>query len=85
MIEPFKKSESGLFATRTLSGHLIRGGVAFGLLYLAITQQHTYPPAAVAAGIGALLAMRGCPVCWTLGLIETIQQKFRAKPSIQEL
>jgi hypothetical protein len=80
MMEHLRKSETGLFATRTLSGHLVRGGIAFGLLYFAITRQHVHPIVALAAGIGALVAMRGCPACWTLGLMETIQQKFQAKP-----
>jgi hypothetical protein len=26
------------------------------------------------AGLLALVAMRGCPVCWTIGLVETIRQ-----------
>ena len=37
------KSRSGLFATQTLTGHVIRGAVAFALLYLAIEQQDLHP------------------------------------------
>jgi len=66
------KSPSGLFATQTLTGHLIRGAVAIALLYLAISQQHLHPVASLSAGLLALVAMRGCPVCWTIGLAETI-------------
>jgi hypothetical protein len=76
------KSEAGLFATRTITGHLIRGAVAMALLTVAIQQQHTYPIAAVLAGIGALVAMRGCPVCWTIGLIETLRQRL-SRPARQ--
>ena len=65
------KSPSGLFATQTLTGHVIRGAVAFTLLYLAI-EQHLHPVASLVAGLLALVAMRGCPVCWTIGLAETI-------------
>lgn len=68
-------SPSGWFATRTLIGHVIRGAVAFALLYLAIDQQHVHPVASVSAGLLALVAMRGCPVCWTIGLAETIRQR----------
>ena len=46
------KSPSGLFATQTLTGHVIRGAVAFALLYLAIEQQRLHP-------VVSLLA-----VCW---------------------
>jgi hypothetical protein len=70
------KSPSGLFATRTLTGHVIRGAVAFALLYLAIEQQHSHPVASLLAGLLALVAMRGCPVCWTIGLAETIRQRY---------
>ena len=69
------KSPSGLFATQTLAGHLIRGAVAFALLYFAIGQQHLHPVASVGAGLLALVAMRGCPICWTIGLVETIRQR----------
>ncbi len=69
------KSSTGLFASRTLTGHLLRGGVAFALLYLAISQQHAHPVLALAGGIAALVVMRGCPACWTIGLAETIQQR----------
>jgi hypothetical protein len=66
-----------LFATQTLTGHVIRGAVAFALLYLAIEQQHLRPVASLLAGLLALVAMRGCPVCWTIGLAETIRQRYR--------
>jgi len=68
------KSPSGLFATQTPTGHVIRGAVAFALLYLAIGQQHAYPEASLLAGLLALVTMRGCPVCWTIGLVETIHR-----------
>ena len=69
------RSPSGVFATRTLTGHVIRGAVAFALLYVAI-QQHLHPVASLFAGLLALVAMRGCPMCWTIGLAETIQQRW---------
>jgi hypothetical protein len=69
------KSPSGLFATQTLTGHVTRGAVAFALLYLAIEQQHSHPVASLLAGFLALTAMRGCPVCWTIGLAETIRRR----------
>lgn len=75
MKKMFAKSKTGLFATTTLRGHLIRGAAAFGLLYLAIDQQHAHPAWSVAAGLGALVALRGCPVCWMIGLVETVQQR----------
>jgi hypothetical protein len=69
------KSPQGLFATRTLSGHLIRGAMALALLYGAVSQQHLHAGWSLLMGLSALVAMRGCPVCWTIGLFETIRQR----------
>ena len=58
------KSPSGLFATQTLTGHVIRGAVAFALLYLAIGNQHLHPVASLLAGLLALVhrcARKGNP------------------------
>lgn len=73
------RAESGLFATRTLGGHLLRGAVAFALLYFAIAQQYAHPGWALLGGLAALVVMRGCPMCWTIGLVETIVQWLRRK------
>jgi hypothetical protein len=29
------------------------------------------------AGVAALVALRGCPMCWTVGLVETLSQGRR--------
>ena len=69
------KSPSGLFAIQTLTGHVIRGAVAFALLYLAIEHQRLHPVASLVAVLLALVAMRSCPACWTIGLAEIIRQR----------
>jgi len=51
--------------------------VAFALLSLALEQQHLHPVASLMAGLLALVALRGCAVCWTIGLAETIRQRYR--------
>lgn len=71
------KRPDSLFASQSLFGHLLRGGVAFALLYVAIRQQHEHPVLAVLAGLGALVALRGCPMCWTIGLVETLGDSLR--------
>ena len=73
------KSATGVFASRSLAGHLLRGGVAFGCLYWAWLNQHQAPWLALLAGALALVAMRGCPMCWTIGLVETLAQRFRKR------
>jgi hypothetical protein len=69
-----------VFASHTLTEHLLRGSVAAGLLYFAFSKGDIYPVWAFGAGVGALVAMRGCPVCWTIGLMETAAQRWRATP-----
>jgi len=78
MMALLRKSQSGLFATQTLTGHLIRGAIAFALLYWAVVHQHTHTGWALVAGGLSLVAMRGCPVCWAIGLVETVGQRWRA-------
>jgi len=66
------------FASQTLTEHLLRGAAAGALLYFAFSQGNDYPLWAFGAGALALVAMRGCPVCWTIGLIETATQRWKA-------
>jgi hypothetical protein len=47
------------------------------MLYAAVGQLHARPGWSVVAGLLALVAMRGCPACWTIGLVKTIQQRAR--------
>ena len=70
------KSPSGPFATQPLRGHGIRGAGAFALLYLAIGNQHLHPVASLLAGLLAFGALRRCPVCWAIGLVETIRSRY---------
>jgi hypothetical protein len=71
-----KRSASGLFASESMAGHLIRGAVGMMLLAWAVRHQAQVGWSLLAA-FGALLAFRGCPVCWTIGLAETVTQKWQ--------
>ena len=72
----FKRSATGMFASESLIGHLLRGGIGMGLLVWAI-QHQTQGALSWAAALGALLAFRGCPMCWTIGLVESVMQKIK--------
>lgn len=72
------KSPVGLFATRTLSGHLLRGAAAFGLLAMAVSHQVAHFALSLGAGLLALVLLRGCPMCWLIGLVEIFQRRRRA-------
>jgi len=65
-----------MFASTTIAAHLLRGVVAAALIAWAFLHQSSNPAFAVAAGVLAVAAMRGCPLCWTLGLLETISERI---------
>lgn len=66
-----------MFASSTLAGHLLRGVVGIGAIWLAIDFSAS-PWLSLGLGVFALLAFRGCPMCWTIGLVETVRARFRA-------
>jgi len=68
---------SSPFASRTVTRHLLRGVLGAGLLAVAVSSAASHPVLAIAAAIGGVAALRGCPMCWTLGLCETIAHRRR--------
>ena len=67
----------GMFGSAFLSAHLMRGAAAAALLAFAIVDQAAHPWASLGAGVAALVALRGCPMCWTMGLVETLSRGRR--------
>jgi hypothetical protein len=66
-----------MFASRTVAAHLMKGAIAATLIAWALEHQSSDPALAAAAAVLAVIAMRGCPLCWTLGLVETISERMR--------
>jgi hypothetical protein len=66
-----------MFASKTVAAHMLRGVIAAALITWAVMHQWSHPAFAVAASVMAIVAMRGCPLCWTLGLLETIGESIR--------
>lgn len=66
-----------MFASNTLIEHILRGAVGIGALWLAVAIAATHPLWSLALGGLMLLAFRGCPICWTVGLFEGISRLFR--------
>ena len=64
-----------MFASKSLLEHFLRGAVGFAAVTGAIVFARGSNAATVVASIAlalvALLAFRGCPICWTVGLFET--------------
>ena len=66
-----------MFGSAFLGAHLMRGAAAAAALAWAIVHQTVYPWLSLGAGVAALVALRGCPMCWTVGLVETLSQGRR--------
>lgn len=70
-----------MFCSRSIGIHLLRGFCALVLASLALyfsVYQHVYALVAPILLIGAFLLLRGCPMCWLMGLFETIgNRRFR--------
>jgi hypothetical protein len=67
-----------MFGNRSVVVHLLRGAVGFGAVWLSIATMHESPILSFALVTVALVALRGCPVCWTIGLFETIAVRLLA-------
>ena len=60
--------------SKTLTAHLVRGAIGFASLWLAIHLADTHVAASVSLGVVMLLAFRGCPLCWTLGPVDSLKK-----------
>lgn len=65
------------FASPTVAEHLMRGTIGFGALAALLIALPLLPGvwaalAGIALAATALVAFRGCPACWTMGLIDTL-------------
>jgi len=59
---------------RALSTWILRGTTGLALLAVAVSARE--PLVAIPALLAALIAFRGCPMCWIFGLIERGCQDF---------
>jgi hypothetical protein len=68
-----------MFASATLVEHLLRGTIGIGALWVAVAIAATHPWSSLALGALVLLAFRGCPICWTVGLFETVGRHWNRR------
>ena len=66
-----------MFASTSIAAHLTRGVIAAALIAWAVLHQSSDPAFAAIAIVLAIVAMRGCPMCWVLGLVETVGNRMR--------
>lgn len=70
-----------MFCSRSVSIHLLRGLSAIGLIALAVIYGTDRVWLVAPLLIGAVVLMRGCPMCWLTGLFETMSgQGERERP-----
>ncbi|TSD61103.1 hypothetical protein FFI97_012910 [Variovorax sp. KBS0712] len=65
----------------SITWHLLRGAGALALIVLAVLLSSAHPWIAPPAVIGALLLLRGCPMCWLVGLLERLSARKAAPAS----
>ncbi|MEV0170000.1 hypothetical protein AB0I00_02570 [Streptomyces sp. NPDC050803] len=62
----------GGFASASVPRHLARGAVGFGALVASLALLPAVGPVSLLLAPVGLIALRGCPMCWAIGLVETI-------------
>jgi hypothetical protein len=66
------RREGRALASTSIAFHLTRGAIGFGLVGSALALIPSAGPGALLLAPLGMVALRGCPMCWIAGLIETI-------------
>jgi hypothetical protein len=69
---PSTAADRSLFASRSPAVHLARGAAGFGLIGAGFGLSAIVGPATLLLVIPGMVALRGCPMCWIVGLVETV-------------
>jgi len=69
-----------MFASKSVAEHLLRGAIGITALITALLLAPSLPLLSLGLVPVALLALRGCPTCWTIGLVETLAAKVSGRP-----
>lgn len=67
-----------MFMSQSLTEHLIRGVGGWACIALALWLAPTSLWALLLLPL-ALVFFRGCPMCWTIGLFETLRHRLRGQ------
>ncbi|MFH8728723.1 hypothetical protein [Streptomyces termitum] len=62
------------FASSSVPRHLLRGLLGFGPMAAAVALVPLAGPLVLLVAPLGLIALRGCPVCWTIGLVQTVSR-----------
>jgi hypothetical protein len=66
------ENERSPFASSSVPRHFARGVIGFGLIGAAFALTPSHGPLALLFAPIGVVALRGCPTCWIVGLVETI-------------
>lgn len=69
-----------MFASKSLTEHLLRGLIGVGALAGVVAYGGLVWPLFVLLP-AALVALRGCPACWTIGLVQTVWARVKGRPA----
>lgn len=65
-------SQPRSFASASVPRHLARGVLGFGALIASVALIPSIGPVSLLLAPLGVLAFRGCPTCWAIGLVQTI-------------
>jgi hypothetical protein len=65
-------NRSSPLASNSVSEHLLRGAAGLGVGALAVFLMPVLGPASLLLLTLTAVAWRGCPTCWTVGLVGTV-------------
>jgi hypothetical protein len=68
-----------MFASKSLTEHLFRGTIGISAFAGSMMLAPSLPWASLLLIPLALVALRGCPMCWTMGLVQTVIAKVQNK------
>ncbi len=71
-----------MFKSGSVVEHILRGVLGFGLLGVGLLYSPVLGWWTLAPLAGALMCFRGCPMCWTAGLVETVLHRKAQKGCI---
>jgi hypothetical protein len=70
-----------MFTSKSIPVHLARGAIGIGAFLVATSLGPQHPGLSLGAIAVALVVLRGCPTCWTIGLVQTVIARVRGKPT----
>lgn len=67
-------SQDSRYASKSLGRHLTRGVIGFGLLVASVALIPVIGLVSLLLAPAGVVALRGCPTCWAIGLAQTISR-----------